>query len=168
MLRDAPRIYMLMFFILLIIAGIVVWYMNSQQRDGDALHLNDAVLTATVSEVDQLSRLYEGALLLADTFEPALWNHLIKEFNEGDKVQFDYMFDIEDDRFDNVETGTVSSPTYIIGGSGADIPRADHAAYMTGRPVQSVRVKVSEKNDNLGDWSYSATVVVDAASNRED
>ncbi|MGX1266785.1 hypothetical protein RKD55_004729 [Rossellomorea marisflavi] len=164
MLRDVPKIYLLMFVFLALMSLLFVWYTNAFQRDEDTLALNDAIMSAAVSEVDQTSRLYEGALLLANTFEPAIWDRLGDVYPEGSSVQFDYMFDTEDDRFDNVESGTVSSPTYILGGKGADAPRADHVTYMTGRPVQAVRVKVKEKGDAVGEWTYTSTVAVDSAS----
>jgi len=153
-----------MFAFLALLSLLVVWYTNAFQRDGDTLQLNDVILTAAVSEVDQMSRLYEGVLLLADTFEPTVWDHLGTIYEEGSLVQFDYMFDAADARFDNVESETVSSPTYILGRTGADAPRADHVAYMTGRPVQAIRVKVRNKGDRVGDWTYTSTVTVNAAS----
>ncbi|MCC2252094.1 hypothetical protein JUJ52_19370 [Virgibacillus sp. AGTR] len=85
-------------------------------------------------------------------------------YNKGDTVQFDYMFDTEDEHFDNVENHTVSSPTYVIGGTGSDVPNEDHMAYMTGRPIQAIRVKVHEKGDRVGEWTYTSTIAVDAAS----
>lgn len=164
MLRDVPKIYLLLLIFFALLSLLVVWYTDMFEKDGDTLQLNDAILASAVSEVDQTSRLYEGALLLADTFEPAVWERLTSVYDEGSSVQFDYMFDTEDDRFDNVEADTVSSPTYIIGGSGADIPRMDHVAYMTGRPIQAIRVKVRDEGDNVGEWTYTSTVAVDAAS----
>jgi hypothetical protein len=167
MLRDVPKIYLLMFVFLALLSLLVVWYMNTFQRDEDTLQLNDAILSAAVSEVDQMSRLYEGALLLANTFEPTVWDRLGAIYEEGSFVQFDYLFDAADNRFDNVESETVSSPTYILGGTGADSPRVDHVAYMTGRPVQAVRVKVRKKGDHVGEWTYTSTVTVDAASKKK-
>lgn len=167
MLRDVPKIYVMIFFFFAIIVLLMIWYSNMFQRDEETLQLNDAILTTTVSEVDQASRLYEGALLLADTFEPVMWERLSVVYNEGDSVQFDYIFDAEDDRFDNIESETVSSPTYIIGGKGSDVPHVDRVAYMTGRPVQAVRVKVHEQGDKVGEWTYTSTVTVDAASKND-
>lgn len=164
MLRDVPKIYLLMFVFLGLLSLLIVWYTNTFTRDEDTLQLNDAILSATVSEVDQTSRLYEGALLLANTFEPAVWDRLGAIYEEGSLVQFDYMFDAADDRFNNVESETISSPTYIVGGTGADSPRVDHVTYMTGRPVQAVRVKVRKKGDQVGEWTYTSTVAVDSAS----
>lgn len=168
MLRDAPKIYLLMFIFLALLSLLVVWYTNMFQRDEDTLQLNDAILSTAVSEVDQASRLYEGAFLLSETFEPAIWERLVEVYDEGSSVQFDYMFDTEDDRFDNVEAHTVSSPTYIIGGTGADAPRVDHVTYMTGRPLQAIRVKVKEEGDSVGEWTYTSTVAVDSASKATD
>lgn len=164
MLRDIPKVYLLMFLFIMVLSLLTVWYTNAFQRDNETLQLNDAILASAVSEVDQTSRLYPGALLLADTFETSVWNRIKHVYEDGDTVQFDYMFDTTDTRFDNIEEHTVSSPTYIIGGSGAEIPRESHAAYMTGRPIEAVRVKVHEKGDDVGEWTYTATVTVDAAS----
>lgn len=164
MLRDIPKVYVLMFLFIFGLSILVMWYMNNFQRDGDTLQLNDAILSSAIAEVDQTSRLYQGALLLADTFEPTLFERLTEIYTEGDTVQIDYMFDIEDDRFDKVEDETISSPTYTIGGSGTDIPQAENMAYMMGHPVESVRVKVHEKGDRVGKWTYTSTITVDAAS----
>lgn len=164
MLRDVPKIYLMMFIFLGLLSLLVVWYVNTFQRDDDTLQLNSAIMAVAVSEVDQTSRLYEGALLLSETFEPVMWERLEEVYDEGDTVQFDYMFDTEDDRFDNVEAHTVSSPTYIIGGSGNDIPQVDNVSYMTGRPVEVIRVKVHKKDDKVGEWTYTSTVTVDAES----
>lgn len=164
MLRDVPKIYLLMFVFLGLLSLLVVWYTNAFQRDEDTLQLNDVILSAAVSEVDQMSRLYEGTLLLANTFEPAVWDRLGAIYEDGSFVQFDYKFDDTDNRFDNVESGSVSSPTYIIGSTGVDAPSADHVTYMTGRPIQAVRVKVRTKGDRVGEWTYTSTVAVDAAS----
>lgn len=164
MLRDVPKIYLLMFVFLGLLGLLVVWYTNTFQRDEDTLHLNDAILATAVSEVDQASRLYEGAFLLSETFETKMWERLVVVYNAGDTVQFDYKFDFGDPRFTNVEKGTVSSPTYTIGGSGSNVPRLGHVGYMTGRPVKAIRVKVHEKGDGVGKWTYTSTATVDAAS----
>jgi hypothetical protein len=153
-----------MFAFLAILVLLAVWYLNMFQRDDDTLQLNDTILSTVVSEVDQTSRLYEGVLLLSESFESSVWERLEVIYSEGDQVQFDYMFDIEDDRFDSVETDTTSSPTYIIGGAEIDVPSLDDASYMTGRPIKAIRVKIREKDDGIGDWTYTATVAVDAAS----
>lgn len=164
MLRDIPRIYLMFFLFILILVLLVVWYVNTFQRDGDTLQLNDAILTTAVAEVDQTSRLYEGALILADTFEPELWKRLEQSYGKGDTVQIDYVFDDKDTRFTGVKKGTVSSPSYVIGGSGADVPRANHVSHMLGQPIKAVRVKVHQKGDKVGEWTYQSTVTVDAAS----
>lgn len=141
------------------------WYSSMFNRGSDTSALNEAILTGAVSEVDQSSRIYEGVLLLANTFEPVVWKTIQASYPEGSKVQFDYMFDTTDDRFVNLETGPVSSPTYRIGGTSAgDTPRSSHVTYMIGRPVENVRVKVSLPGDNVGEWTYVATVAVDSAS----
>lgn len=167
MLRDIPRIYLMMFGFVMVLAGLIVWYTNFFQRDSDVLQLNETVLTAALSEVDQTSRLYEGALLLADTFETTAWERLEEVYPEGSAVQFDYMFDIEDTRFDNIESTSVSSPTYYIGGESVDVPHPDTADYMTGRPIEHLRIKIREQGDKAGTWTYVSTVTVDAASKTE-
>lgn len=183
MLRDAPRIYGLMFGIMAIVVLIMIWYANHYERGSDTLQLNEVILSSAVSEVDPTSRIYEGALLLSNTFEETVWKSLHIEYKdedgntvikplypEGSIVQFDYMFDTEDDRFDNVEEGTKSSRSYKIGGGEGDVPDADNveqASVYTGRPIKVIRVKVREAGDNVGDWTYTATVAVDAASRGE-
>lgn len=163
MLRDIPRIYGLMFVSLLGFVALFVWYMNTFDRDTDTLQLNDVILASTVSEIDQTSRIYEGALLLAPTFEAVTWKRLEEQYEKGSRVQFDYLFDNTDTRFSGVEKNT-SSPTYILGGTGTEVPDAKRADYMTGRPVKAVRVKIQKASDKVTEWTYVATVEVDAAS----
>lgn len=167
-LRDIPRIYVLMFGFVLIVVLIMFWYSSMFHRGGDTTGLNEAILSGAVSEVDQASRIYEGALLLANTFEPTVWTDIEAQYPEGSIVQFDYMFDTSDTRFGAVENETVSSPSYKIGSSVAtDLPRADHVTYMIGRPIESVRVKIREAGETAGEWTYVSTVTVDAASKNE-
>ena len=149
-----------------IIVLLMYWYSSMFNRGSDTSVLNEAILTGAVSEVDQASRIYEGVLLLSNTFEPVVWETIKVSYPEGSKVQFDYMFDTTDDRFVNIGTGPVSSPTYRIGGTAVgDAPRGSHVTYMVGRPVENVRVKVAVPGDNVGEWTYIATVAVDSASN---
>lgn len=164
MLRDIPKIYGMLFGVAVILSLLVVWYINTFQRDGNTLQLNDAILSNAVAEVDQTSRLYEGALLLNDTFELSVFHRLEEIYQEGDSVQFDYLFDTEDDRFEGVEAGTISSPTYIIGGKEEDKPQKENVTYMTGRPIEVVRVKVHKNGDKVGTWTHTSTVTVDAVS----
>lgn len=165
MLRDIPRIYMMMFGFVAIIVLMMFWYASMFHRGGDTSALNESILSSAVSEVDQASRIYEGALLLANTFEPTVWRDIETSYPEGSIVQFDYMFDVTDDRFGAIENETVSSPSYRIGSSvAADAPRADHVTYMIGRPIQSVRVKIREADEVAGEWTYVSTVTVDSAS----
>lgn len=163
MLRDIPRIYMMLFLSVIGFVALFVWYMNTFDRDTDTLQLNDVILATTVSEIDQTSRIYEGALLLAPTFEPVTWKRLEEQYPKGSKVQFDYLFDETDTRFTNVEKDT-SSPTYTLGGTGTQVPGVNRVDYMTGRPVKAVRVKIQKAGDNVTDWTYVATVEVDAVS----
>lgn len=164
MLRDVPKVYLYLFLFLCMLALLIFWYTNNFQHGDNNLQLNDAALSVTVSEVDQTSRIYPGALILADTFEPALFKRLNEIYTKGDTVQIDYLFDSSDTRFSNVEQEKVSSPTYIIGGSGSDVPSASRVSYMTGRPLKAVRVNVHKQGDKVGKWTYTATITVDAAS----
>ena len=164
MLRDIPRIYLLIFGFVTVIFLLVAWYQENFLRDSDVLQLNEIILTHAVTEVDHASRLYEGALLLADTFEPSVWISLEKHYPEGSAVQFEYVFDTEDDRFDNVESEVVPLRTYYIG---RDRPNPNDTDYMTGRPIKNVRVKINEKGDK-GDWTYVSTISVDAESRNDD
>lgn len=165
MLRDIPRIYMMMFGFVAIIVIIMFWYSSMFHRGGDTTALNESILSSAVSEVDQASRIYEGVLLLANTFEPTVWTDIESNYPEGSLVQFDYMFDVTDTRFGAIENETVSSPSYKIGSSVAtDVPRADHVTYMIGRPIESVRVKIREAGETAGEWTYVSTVTVDSAS----
>lgn len=162
MLRDVPRIYGLLALAVLIVVGLT-WYAGSIfSKDTDTLQLNDVIMTTTVSEVDQTSRIYEGVLLLADTFEVATWKRIDEQYPNGSLVQFDYLFDDKDTRF-SVPNKSMSSPTYEIGGTGVKVPDVKRTNY-TGLPVKAVRVKVREKGDKVGTWTYVATVEVDAAS----
>lgn len=161
MLRDIPRIYLFMFAIVAVMVGLVVWYGNFFQRGSDTLQLNEVVQAASVEEIDHSSRMYQGALLLNNTFETNVWERIETVYPEGSKVQFDYVFNTDDARFNNIEDGEVSSPTYIMG---TDRPNPDHANYMTGRPIEFVRIKVSEPSDNVGEWTYVSTVTLDAAT----
>lgn len=154
---------MMVFFSMVGFLLLFTWYMNAFDRDTDTLQLNDVILTTAVSEIDQASRVYEGALLLGPTFEPVTWKRLSEQYPKESRVQFDYLFDDKDTRFTNVEPKT-SSPTYIIGGAGADVPSAKRVSYMTGRPVKAVRVKIRKAGDNVTEWTYVGTVEIDAVS----
>lgn len=179
MLRDIPKIYGLMFVFIVIVFLMTMWYRDTFDRDNDVLQLNDTLLAASVSEVDQSSRLYEGALILSETFERSAFDRLETIYKDGDKVQFEYVFDIDDERFDNVESEIVQSPVYTVGETEPKGTKAS-AKYMTGRPVQALRLKVIEGEDNIVTransdvtnpdnlvWTYEATVEVDAVSRRD-
>lgn len=151
-----------MFAFVAVMSLLFLWYTKNFERGSDSSSLNEALLSSAVSDVDQTSRLYPGALLLNKTFETSVWKDIQDDYPEGSAVQFDYLFDTDDSRFTNVPK-EASSPTYYIGGDKSDQPQTDKVSYMTGRPVKAVRVKVREKGDSFG-WTYTATVKVDAAS----
>lgn len=172
MLRDVPRIYLMLFGFIAVLMLLVFWYQENFSRDSDVLQLNEIILTNAVTEVDQTSRLYEGALLLSDTFEPKVWERLVDVYPACSTVQFEYKFDIDDERFDNVEEEMVQSPSYFIGGDNcvaeSDLaPSEDGSGHMTGRPIQMVQVKIKEYNDIVGEWTYVSSVIVDSASRSE-
>lgn len=164
MLRDIPRVYMMMFAFIGMLSLLVVWYASSFQRDTDVLHLNESVLSGAVSSVDPLARIYPGALLLADDFEETVWKEISASYPTGSTVVFEYVFDTTDTRFSNVEVRGTGSPPYRIGGSGTDVPSRLNSDYMTGRPVKAVRVKIKVPEDDVTAWTYVSTVRVDAAS----
>ena len=168
MLRDVPRIYLMILAFVVVIFLLVFWYRENFYRDSDVLHLNELILTSTITEVDQTSRIHEGVLMLSDTFETKVWESLESAYDEGSKVMFDYKFDISDTRFTNVTDEQISTGPYYIGsGDVNDIPQAGNlgnAEYYTKRPVQAVRVKVKDVNDAFGEWTYIGSVRVDIAS----
>ena len=164
MLRDIPKVYAMLLFFGLAISLLVMWYVLHYKTDSDTLQLNDIILTSALSEVDHVSRVHMGAFLLADTFEVDAWERIDGAYNNGDRVQFDYLFDQSDSRFGTVAHSTHSSPTYIVGGQDAEIPVPSNMDYVTMRPLKEIRVKVQKKGDKIGDWTYIATVTVDAVS----
>lgn len=164
MLRDIPKAFFLLFSFGVLLFLITQWYGNNFKRDSEVLQLNEAILTGSVSEVDHTSRLYEGALLLADTFESSIWERLNDVYATGSDVQFDYMFDDKDTRFDGVESGVVPSSVYTIGSS--NVPKPANMTYMTGRPIKAVRVKVREPGEKVTNWTYTSSITVDAASRK--
>lgn len=162
MLRDVPRIYLMLFSFIVILMLLVFWYKENFYRDSDVLQLNEIILTHAVTEVDQASRLYsykDGSVyMLSDTFEPAIWDRLEQVYPEGSEVMFSYTFDPNDTRFGNVEEGA-DSDVYELGTDNK--PRADETHYMTGRPILEIEVKVKEKGDGMAGWTYASSITVD-------
>lgn len=166
MLRDIPRIYIYLFLTVIILVLISVWYRGQFEQDTDTLQLNEVLLSNVVSEVDQTSRLYEGTLLLANTFEQAIWEKIQDKYPTGSIVQFDYVFDSDDSRFHDVPSGVVSSVPYKIGTD--DKPDAENQTQtdvFTNKPVKKVKVKVKEANEKLKDWTYTSTIEVKSLRN---
>ena len=164
MLRDIPRVYVLMFLFIGMLSYLVVWYVSSFQRDTDVLQLNESVLSGAVVSVDPLARIYPGALLLDASFEETVWKDIVADYPADSTVVFEYVFDTTDTRFTNVEANGTGSPPYRIGGDASEVPSAANAAYMTGRPVKAVRVKIKVPDDDVTAWTYVSTVKVDAVS----
>lgn len=168
LLRDIPKIYLMFFAFAVIIMFLTIWYVNTFQKDTETLQLNDVVLSATLSDIDQTSRIYDspGVLLLADSFETTVWERLEETYGEGAIVVFDYMFDYEDARFGLEEADAKgSSISYKIGTDDKpEVGNVDQSSVYTGRPVKAVRVKIRNVGDKVGDWTYTATVVVDVAN----
>lgn len=160
MLRDIPRIYMLMFGFIAIMVVLIYWYTSMFQRGTDTTVLNEAILSAAVSEVDQSSRIHEGALMLAPTFESKVWESIEANYPKGSDVKFEYLFDQEHPNFNTIERVN-PSPMYVIGGAE---PSVDQVNHMISRPIKSVRVMVLEPGDNVSNWTYVSTIAIDAAS----
>lgn len=164
MLRDIPRIYLLIFGFAVVIFLMTMWYKENFERDSDVLQLNEIILTNAVTEVDQASRMYnykQGSVFLLDySFESAVWERLEKVYPEGSDVVFTYTFDTDDVRFDNVEAHT-ESDLYTIGGENKPIANKDAMYYMMGRPILEIEVKIREKGEKVSDWTYVSSVTVD-------
>jgi hypothetical protein len=162
MLRDVPRIYLMIFGFVAVIFLLVFWYKETFYRDSDVLQLNEIILTNAVTEVDQASRLYnykDGSVyMLSDTFELAVWDRLERVYPKGSEVMFAYTFDSNDTRFDNVEDGA-ESDIYEIGTENK--PNPDNLHYMTGRPITNTRLRIREVGEKLADWTYVSSVAVD-------
>lgn len=178
MLRDVPRLYFMVFGVMVIIAVLLVWYVNMYQRESDMLVLNEAIITAAVSEVDESARLDTGVMLLAPTFESVAWDAIESEYPAGSEVQFDYMFDFSVERFAHMN-GSVEfmcapvssencrySKVYVVGGE--DVPTPELGEQMAGLPIKYIRVKVRDASDSIdGVWTYVSTVKVDAISHAD-
>lgn len=164
MLRDVPRIYLMLFGFVLIIILLVFWNKENFYRDSEVLQLNEIILTNAVTEVDQASRLYnykDGSVyMLNDTFEPAVWDRLEQVYPKGSEVMFFYTFDSSDERFDNVEDGAESN-IYEIGSNNKPTSDSGALQYMTGRPILQIEVRVREAGEKLADWTYVSSVTVD-------
>lgn len=158
MLRDIPRVYGLLLFFIILLVGLTTWYTTTFNRDTVMLGLNEVVLTTAVNEVDQSSRVYEGVLFLADTFEMATMTKLEERYADGTEIQFDYRFDQTDTRFPGVEAES-TSPLYVVGTTAPGT-----ASHYTNRPIEAVRVKVKEPSDDVTDWTNVSTITVDALS----
>lgn len=158
MLRDIPRVYGMLLLFIGLLVGLVTWYTSSFDRDTTMLGLNEVILSSAVNQVDQSSRLHEGALLLAPDFEKDAWKRLSSMYKDGTVVQFDYKFDQTDTRFSGTPASS-ESPTYTVGGTA---PTA--ATHYANHPIEAVRVKVKQEDDNVTDWTFVSTVTVDALS----
>lgn len=159
MIQDIPRMYVTWFLGGLIVAALFVWYMNTYQRDDDTLQINDAIAANTISEYDQTTRLYPGALLLNETFEYAVFTRVSEFLSAGDTIQFDYRYDTKDTRFTSVPGKSSSSRIYTIGGTPPD--KTSIETYVR-QPLLAIRVKVHKKADRLADWTYSGTMTLDS------
>lgn len=157
MMRDIPRVYTMIALFVGLMAFLVTSYVMAFQRDTDTLTLNEAVMSSAVAEVDQSSRLYEGALLLSRTFEADVLKRLATDYPADAEVQLDYRFDETDSRFTTPPSS--SSPVYTLGGAAPT-----SATHYVDRPVKAVRVKLRMPDDTVTDWTYVSTVTVDALS----
>lgn len=166
MLRDIPRVYGLLLFFIILLVGLTTWYTTTFNRDTVMLGLNELVLTTAVNEVDHSSRVYEGVLFLADTFEAATMTKLEERYADGTTVQFDYKFDDSSNTITLLglsasDVVPVSSVVYTIGGAA---PTTTDSNKYRGLPIEAVRVKVKEPSDEVTDWTNVSTITVDALS----
>ena len=165
MLRDVPWTYVMMYGFLVLLVSLMTWFGSQYERGANTLQLNELLITTATTEVDQQSRVYDRALLLSDNYESAVWERIAQEYPKGTQVQFDYIFDTEDERFTDVPDGSVSSPTYIIGGEGSmDIPQQSVTGHMTDKPVLYTRVKIRTPDTSMSNWTYISTIGLDALS----
>lgn len=167
MLRDLPRIYVMMFVVVIIILSLGVFAANNFWRGSDVLELNDIILTSAVSEMDQLSRLSKGTFVLKDSFETKAWETLSNKYPKDSIVQFDYLFD-EDDDLHTIPENKLGSPSYKIGSANSiESPSLTSSVVYSGQPVKAIRLKVRRAGDDLAGptgWTYTGTVTLDAES----
>lgn len=164
MLRDIPKIYLMFFAFAIVLMMFFVSYTNDFLRGGDTLTLNDIVLTSAVSKIDQMSRINKGTLILEDTFEMKAWEELGDKYPKGSDVEFDYVFDHENNNFTGVPKKKTST-TYTLGGT--EVPSEDSAVFKD-IPVKAIRLKVRKDGDNVtkggSGWTYTSTVKLDVAN----
>lgn len=139
----------------------MMWYTLGFEKDTEVLQLNDVVLTNAMSEMDQASRLYGyengSVFMLRDTFEEKIWQRILGVYDTGSIVQFDYVFDIDDERFE-VPHEVEFSTEYVLG---TDSPTKADMVDVVNKPITHIRVKVKDSGDEIGDWTYTGTVAVD-------
>lgn len=161
MLRDTPKIYMMFFALVLGIAMITLNYSNNFNKGASSLQLNEVILSSAVENMDYQSRMHQGAMLLTAGFEDSVWGRIVNHYPDGFKVQFAYLFDITDARFTGTPSGVVKSPTYVVGGAS---PLTQTKTHMLGFPVRALKLYIKDPNDNATEWTYTATIKVDAQS----
>lgn len=170
MLRDTPVIYLIFVVFAIVLMILSVSYINGFIRGGDTLTLNDIILTSAVSEIDELSRINEGTLVLEDTFEEKAWEELSERYPKNSEVKFDYYFEDEDSNWNAVPNNIPrkeSSDIYTVGG--ADTPSKNNIVFAD-TPVKAIRIRVRKTGDKVvgdvasadtSDWTYTATVKLD-------
>lgn len=168
MMRDVPKIYLIFFTFAILLMILTVSYATGFIRGGDTLSLNDIVLTSAVSEIDEMSRLKKGTLVLKDTFETKAWEGLVEKYPEGSKLEFVYLFDNDDDFYNKPVPEQAKSDLYEIGGS--QIPEESSTVFKD-LPVKAVRLRVKKAGDkaiedmeNGPEWTYTSTIKLDVAN----
>lgn len=170
MLRDIPWIYVGMYLGVVFIVSTSIWFTNQYARGADTLELNEALQISATTEYDPSTRVYDNVYVLGQTFESSVWDKISDRFPEQSRVQFDYIFDVNELYTVGIydEEGYLegaSSPEYIIGGSPDETPSIESSGHLfngtQGYPVQYIRVKVALPNDKVDEWTYISTVVVD-------
>lgn len=153
---------MLLFSFFIVLMFTLVSYTSDFIRGGDSLALNDIALTSAVSEIDQMSRLNEGTLILEDSFEEKAWSDIAEKYPDGSEVQFDYYFDQDRGDFEGVPE-KLSSELYEIANK---TPR-DSSAVFIGKPVKAIRVKIRDAGDKVTSdgkgWTYTSTIKLDVS-----
>lgn len=156
MLRDIPRVYLLVIFLAVGLVLLLQSSLGAYSRDQSMLVLNEVVGTHVIAHADRSARVYEGAYLLDGAFEAAVVDELLQALPAGSHVRFDYRFDAAHPDFSGVPSYD-SSPVYAVVGEVVG------SAHYADRPVTAVRVFARLPGESLAEWTYRTTYVLDSA-----
>lgn len=159
MLRDIPKTMFLLIVFMFAFALSIIWFTTSFNKDSQSLDLTETVLSSALSEMDQTSRMYDGVYMVNDSFEVVVVESLDGSFGmDNATIEFDYMFDTEDSRFNNLPE-FASTGDYKIGSKN---PKPENMSAIIGKPVTAIRVRIDTDGGNR--WTHTATVDVDIES----